>query len=357
MGQNIEGKEIVPMGLRNESHLDDDSDGIEKVSLSPNVSTERRRKRRSWRSDVRTSMSKILGVNSSSEEASSVCESQRTLSMSDSSVEFITSIDSPPFTPESTRVSKKVASVDVKSLRLLSLVKSKTVATTNKGCEKQEDTRCLVESDLQTISQSTTALDLEEESNKDSNNILPSSSLEDIHFEQAVDDQEEGACAGGAEEKQRGHIEQQQANEKLASACGAADDEQAEADKSSRLVVQPAEAGASLSIEDELFQLPGLPENESLSECHWDEKMAAQPGTFQSMAMSMPSLLTSNKSMGNSPKRRSRQSVTFSESVDSKSIAALIDDVDHLYYKSDEIAEFRYEAFMEKIGLDPKDFD
>ena len=53
----------------------------------------------------------------------------------------------------------------------------------------------------------------------------------------------------------------------------------------------------------------------------------------------------------------SRDSVRFSDCVDVKNVPRFpIEEFSNLFYEDEEIAQFRYEAFCEDCGFDPKEF-
>jgi hypothetical protein len=57
-------------------------------------------------------------------------------------------------------------------------------------------------------------------------------------------------------------------------------------------------------------------------------------------------------------KKLGSEGVQWADSVCSKRISILRKSCyDDMFYTSDELSEFRHEAFMEECGLDPNDFD
>jgi hypothetical protein len=82
----------------------------------------------------------------------------------------------------------------------------------------------------------------------------------------------------------------------------------------------------------------------------------------RSLSFSFNDLCDSSTSFENQPLKELSQSlnrsVRFSDVIDTKDVSNISDlALDILYYNDDELAEMRYEAFMEKVGLDPQEFD
>jgi hypothetical protein len=91
-----------------------------------------------------------------------------------------------------------------------------------------------------------------------------------------------------------------------------------------------------------------------------DSSYSAAEVDYKKEDINVVSILRQSESALNSRTEtfKKKQSVSFSDSVDTVEIPALDDSVlDDLFYWEEELATFRYEAFMEKIGLDSSDFD
>jgi hypothetical protein len=119
-------------------------------------------------------------------------------------------------------------------------------------------------------------------------------------------------------------------------------------------------AGMCLEEDDEslgcLQKTESLPLGEFL-----DEDNASANGIMKpNLSMSLPSLLGSSWNSLDASTSTNR-GVRFSDTVHTRFISGQLQnslpDDDRMFYKSEDFAQFRYEAFMEKIGLNPDEFD